>query len=72
MPMLFRAPVPGSFTETWLLQTQPVLEGGAKIKFVFRGVARMFVDYMAEIQKVGVNKSPFFCLVRSQDLVIDV
>lgn len=38
-PFLFKSPNAGIFTETWALQTGPVLSGGCGTRVTLRGVA---------------------------------
>ena len=38
-PFIFKSPNAGIFTETWALQTGPVLSGGCGTKVTLRGVA---------------------------------
>lgn len=46
----FRSRLPGYFRESFLLGTVPVLAGGAQIKFVLRGIAKVKKDYSQEIK----------------------
>ena len=39
IPFFFKSPNAGIFTETWQLETQPVLCGGAAIRVVLRGIS---------------------------------
>lgn len=55
MPMLFRSTIPGYFTESWHLCTQPELEGGAKVKFTFKAIARYEPDFSKQFQEIEVH-----------------
>ena len=54
-PLLFRSPIPGYFTEAWLLVTVPLLVGGAKIRFTLKGVARGKADYSKQCAEIEVG-----------------
>ncbi|WAR29608.1 hypothetical protein MAR_003176 [Mya arenaria] len=49
VPMIFRSQHPGIFTETWSLKTSPELEGGADIRFIFKGLARLEEDFTHDV-----------------------
>ena len=53
--MLFRSQIAGYFTESWLLETCPVLEGGAKIRFTLKGVTRSVTDYSRQCEEIEVR-----------------
>ncbi|XP_053388014.1 uncharacterized protein LOC128551272 isoform X2 [Mercenaria mercenaria] len=52
VPVLFKSQIPGYFTESWLLSTQPELEGGAKVKFTFKAIARYEPDFSRQFQDI--------------------
>lgn len=54
VPVLFRSSGPGYFSESWILSTQPILEGGAPIKFTFKGIETHVQDFSREIQDIEV------------------
>jgi len=54
--MIFCGRHVGVTTETWILKTQPVLENGDEIKFVFRGITRRKEDYSDKIRDIEVSK----------------
>ena len=50
----FRSHVPGSFSESWLLGTVPLLAAGGQIKFILKGWARVKKDYSEECRRIQV------------------
>ncbi|XP_060586249.1 uncharacterized protein LOC132741989 [Ruditapes philippinarum] len=73
VPMLFRSTIAGYFTESWLLCTQPQLEGGAKVKFTFKAITRCESDYSKQIQEIKdymkMKEAQNICLPQVQSII---
>ena len=54
IPFFFKSPNSGIFTETWHLETQPLLCAGAKIEVVLRGISTETDRYENERNKIEV------------------
>jgi len=55
-PFVFKSECAGVFTEQWLLETRPVLCGGAALALTLRGVALQEDKYEKQRQELEVSQ----------------
>ena len=65
-PFVFKSECAGVFTEQWLLETRPVLCGGASLALTLRGVALQEDKYEKQREELEVSKEIF---LSSRDLL---
>ena len=58
-PFVFKSECAGVFTEQWLLETRPVLCGGAALALTLRGVALQEDIYEKQRQELEVSQKVF-------------